>query len=344
MFVEGERFNVQRVYENLTNGFVLSLGEGRLFTPDVPFEPFSIRNRLMASPPWTQSPIGSTGGTIGGNPLKSIPFWFPVSGQSVAQAERTIAANPQNAPAIFKQLQDNPSNRVIPPGLWFPMANQVTGAQSLDLYFNHMAAFAKQVQAQQGNPNSPLHVAKQIGQMENNPAHQAAGAALGLMLPAEQMAIARDQELAYELMAVRQTNLNLQQRLAMDVQTIEMTNAAIRLSNDRALPVLHAITGLSLGAEPEKWRTWWLDQLGYSSPSTPGARPTYQDYVTDAANGGYDQLSGHGKVIISLPTPVPVRDPRPSIRRPTPCLQSPSGPASRPARWSRRSTARGRSS
>ena len=134
LFVEGERFNVQRVYENLTNGFVLSLGEGRLFTPDVPFEPFSIRNRLMASPPWTQSPIGSTGGTIGGNPLKSIPFWFPVSGQSVAQAERTIAANPQNAAGNFQTAPGQPLESGDParslvsdgkPGDWSPIARSL---------------------------------------------------------------------------------------------------------------------------------------------------------------------------------------------------------------------------
>ena len=48
LFVEGERFNIQRFYENQTSGFYMGLG--RMFTPDVPFDPFSVRNLLMAVP------------------------------------------------------------------------------------------------------------------------------------------------------------------------------------------------------------------------------------------------------------------------------------------------------
>ena len=40
----------------------------------------------------------------------------------------------------------------------------------------------------------------------------------------------------------------------MDVQFVEATNDAINLFNDRALPVLKAITGQDLGVEPEKWK------------------------------------------------------------------------------------------
>ena len=53
----------------------------------------------------------------------------------------------------------------------------------------------------------------------------------------------------------------------MDVQLVEATNDGINLYNDRALPVLKAITGLDLGAEPEKWKSWWTDQLGYAYKS-----------------------------------------------------------------------------
>ena len=42
LFVEGERFNIQRFYQNQTIAPALALG--RVYTPDVPFDPFSVRN------------------------------------------------------------------------------------------------------------------------------------------------------------------------------------------------------------------------------------------------------------------------------------------------------------
>ena len=67
----------------------------------------------------------------------------------------------------------------------------------------------------------------------------------------------------------------------MDVQAVEATNAQIRQLNDRALPVLEGKTALDLGVEPEKWKSWWTDQLGYayqsSQPDT--TKPTFTDMV-----------------------------------------------------------------
>ena len=50
----------------------------------------------------------------------------------------------------------------------------------------------------------------------------------------------------------------------LDVQMVESTNQGINQFNERALPVLQGITGMSLGLEPEKWRAWWSNQLGYA--------------------------------------------------------------------------------
>jgi hypothetical protein len=70
----------------------------------------------------------------------------------------------------------------------------------------------------------------------------------------------------------------MQQRLAQDVQIVEATNAGINELNSRVLPVLGMITGQDLGAEPEKWKTWWTDQLGYVYQSNvPETKPTYTD-------------------------------------------------------------------
>ena len=74
----------------------------------------------------------------------------------------------------------------------------------------------------------------------------------------------------------------LQQRLATDIQSVEATNAQIRLLDDRALPVLKATTSLDLGVEPEKWKIWWTDQLGYAyQASQQDTKPTFTDMVVE---------------------------------------------------------------
>src|SRR5262249_26279747 len=143
-----------------------------------------------------------------------------------------------------------------------------------------MQTFARMVQTQQNKPLSPMGMAIQLGKLENNPAHQQAAAAMAMMLPAQQMAAQRDVELGMELERIRQANLDLRQRLAMDVQFIEWTNQNIRQTDACVLPVLKAITGLALDDEPEKWRSWWMDQLDLSQGvSRAEMKPTYQDRV-----------------------------------------------------------------
>ena len=62
----------------------------------------------------------------------------------------------------------------------------------------------------------------------------------------------------------------MEQRLALDIQLVETTNAQINELNGRALPVLKLITGQDLGVDSESWRAWWTER---SSPkSTPGRR------------------------------------------------------------------------
>jgi hypothetical protein len=47
---------------------------------------------------------------------------------------------------------------------------------------------------------------------------------------------------------------------------------------------LKAITGQDLGVEPEKWKSWWTDQLGYAYQSElPETKPTYADVITAAS-------------------------------------------------------------
>ena len=272
------------------------MGMGRLFTPDVPFDPFSIRNLMMAMPSWSTAPVGMNGLTSN-VPQYTPSFQAPVSPDSAAQAARAIAANPQNAPAILNQLVSNPNNRVFPPGFWFrDPAGSIPGRLVLQFttpgpstappspaVLAGMQAFAHQVQAQANNPNSPMGKSIALGKAENSPASQKYGPGLGMMLEAQQMAAQRDVQIGLELRRIQQSNLNLQQRLAMDVQFIEWTNENIKQTNARVLPVLTAITGLELGTEHEKWKSWWMDQLDLSQGvSRPKVKATYRDAVTDA--------------------------------------------------------------
>ncbi len=90
-------------------------------------------------------------------------------------------------------------------------------------------------------------------------------AAIGLMIQAEGTAAQQDMNIARDMLAIAQAKLNLQQKLAMDIQIIESINSGIKMTNDRVQPVLSAIAGIDLGVDPEKWRNWWLGVLGNST-------------------------------------------------------------------------------
>lgn len=218
LFVEGERFNIDRFYQNLRA--VPNVAQNRLYMPDVPFDPFSASNIWMAM---AGNQVGFGAGNFGGftgfggNMLISAPG--PGLSQAIAQAGQAMAANPQNAAGILGQIAGKHPNL-------------------------------------NGSP--------------------------GFMLEARSLAAQRDLQIGLQLLAVQQSNFNLEQMLARDVQFIENANASINLYDDRTLPVLTAITGQDLGVEPEKWQSWWTDQLGYAFQSSmPETKPTYTQLVID---------------------------------------------------------------
>jgi hypothetical protein len=264
LFVEGERFNVQRFYQNVE--FTPASSVGRLFTPDIPFDPFSTQNIMMAA-------LGSQFLALaqGGMPTVLGPGGFPadfpasmpapIAPHAAAQAGQAISANPQNAAAIVNQLVSNAANRSAPPMYWFMLMNEHTPANVMQA-----AAAARTL--------------SHLDHVATNPLNRDANQAFGLMLSANGMAAQQDLAIGRELEEVRQTNLILMQQLARDVQFIEGTNQGIKYYNDRALPVLTAITGVNLADEPEKWLRWWSDQLGYVFDSNaPETKPTYSDFV-----------------------------------------------------------------
>jgi Pretoxin HINT domain len=91
----------------------------------------------------------------------------------------------------------------------------------------------------------------------------------------------RDLQIGATIENIRQANQAVEQRLAMDVQALETTNAQITQVNEGVLPLLKTVTGQALGVEPEKWKGWWTDQLGYVyQSSSPETKPTFTEFVS----------------------------------------------------------------
>ncbi len=322
LFVEGERFNIQRFYQNQANTPLFN--QGRIYTPDVPFDPFSARNLILATiPSFITNPVAPI------SPNRTTASYpFPLTPQSVAMAGQAIAANPQNATAILNHLNSDPANRYAPAGYWFylPQANGVgpfipviqghaqngpASAATMQQMAQGLAAqnqaAINQLRATQQNPNNPLHQAAIINRLESNPASLQVGLAQEMMDMAQVQAAQRDLAIAQELERVRQSNQNLEQVLTMDVQYIEDTNAGINRCNDAALPVLQAITGQDLKAEPELWKSWWSDQLGYAyQTSIPETKPTYTDFVTDPTIPPHGACFGAGTPVQTMDGPRPI--------------------------------------
>ena len=101
-----------------------------------------------------------------------------------------------------------------------------------------------------------------------------------------------------QLERVRQANTTLQQSLAADVQAIEAINEQIDEINRRVLPIVETASGQRLGAEPEKWKGWWTDQLGYAFQSSqPATKPTFTDFVDASSWSASLECFGRGTLV-----------------------------------------------
>jgi Pretoxin HINT domain len=90
----------------------------------------------------------------------------------------------------------------------------------------------------------------------------------------------------------------LQQSLAQDVRAIEAINEQITQLNNRVLPIVEAASGQKLGAEPEKWKGWWTDQLGYAfQASQPAIKPTFTDIVDASSWSASLECFGQGTLV-----------------------------------------------
>jgi hypothetical protein len=90
----------------------------------------------------------------------------------------------------------------------------------------------------------------------------------------------------------------LQQSLAQDVRAIELINNQINQLNDRVLPIVQTASGQKLGAEPEKWKGWWTDQLGYAfQASQPSTKPTFTEIVDVSSWSASLECFGEGTLV-----------------------------------------------
>jgi hypothetical protein len=111
-----------------------------------------------------------------------------------------------------------------------------------------------------------------------------------------------------QLERVRAANMSLQQGLVQDVLAIEAVNAQINQINERVLPIIEAASGQRIGVEPEKWKGWWSDQLGYQFQSSqPATKPTFTDFV-DATSSWSASLEcfGRGTLVHAAGGPRPI--------------------------------------
>lgn len=70
-----------------------------------------------------------------------------------------------------------------------------------------------------------------------------------------------------------------QVQMANDVRVLEAYNDAVKPLNDRAVRALEQSTGNAFGTDREKWKGWWVDQIGYAYRARPYEKPTVVENV-----------------------------------------------------------------
>jgi hypothetical protein len=110
-----------------------------------------------------------------------------------------------------------------------------------------------------------------------------------------------------QLARIRQANQAAQQSLAQDVMALEAINQQITSINSRVLPIVRAVSGQTLGAEPDKWKSWWSDQLGYAfQASKPASKPTFTDLIDASSWSASLECFGAGTLVHLAGGPVAI--------------------------------------
>jgi len=110
-----------------------------------------------------------------------------------------------------------------------------------------------------------------------------------------------------QLERTRQANQAVQQSLAQDVLAIETINEQINQLNSRVLPIVQAASGQNLGVEPDQWKSWWTDQLGYAfQASQPSTKPTFTEIVDVSSWSASLECFGEGTLVHAAGGPKPI--------------------------------------
>lgn len=132
--------------------------------------------------------------------------------------------------------------------------------------------------------------------------------------------------LAQFAMAAQRAAMAAQQQLQNDVAAIDEFNDAVRENNEKVAALLNEASDSNLPAEPQAWKAWWIDQLGYRYPAeTTRTVPTltmdvpiayipqpllFDVYASASVNYDFRRIScfGAGTLVRSLSGSRPIED------------------------------------
>ena len=132
------------------------------------------------------------------------------------------------------------------------------------------------------NQNPPRSVSMRSAQMPTNFANRAALPTRPFLRTAQDPAAQPDLELGVKSEVFWRAGGVSSEGCIEMFEIVQATNAGINQLNSRARAILSAITGRDLGNDPENWKTWWTDQLGYSYHSSQSqSKPTYTTFTIE---------------------------------------------------------------
>jgi len=263
LFVEGERFNIQRVYNapapprdvraandnrrspagggtaGLLVGMIVRVShEGKQHgAPAHHAEPSHHPRPEPRPEPAHQAPEHQFTGPSGGGPMHQ-------PGMSPGHGFATPGTGPNFGPALNSANTFHPQTPV-PASTPSPFLPQIAGSPFIHFDSNPMIA-----------PQDP--------DRDDTPRRREAQRAAAI---------------AANWLEAQRAAASSEQRLEADLAAVQTYNADAAMVNERVLPVIQAVTGQGYGADRPSWEKWWADQRGYAYTETPGPKPTFIENV-----------------------------------------------------------------
>jgi hypothetical protein len=100
------------------------------------------------------------------------------------------------------------------------------------------------------------------------------------------------------------------QQLEADLAAVRLYNDDAQVINDRVLPVLRRVTGRDFGPDRQAWSRWWAEENGYAAAEPPGPKPTFTEIVPPLFQPNYQTVSNScfaaGTPVRTLDRPRPI--------------------------------------